>query len=201
MEGPGGYQFTGRTVPVWNRWRKTDDFCQPWLLRFFDQLRFYEVSAEELMKLRESVPLGRHRLKIEATSFKFADYEKFLAKNAVEIEEFRSMQRQSFQEERERWEAAGLNMEEAVESVEEAVEDVIVPEGCRILESPVTGNVWKIETSVGSSVDCGASLMILEAMKMEIPVETDEKLEVVEILVAEGDSVRAGQALVVVKDC
>jgi urea carboxylase len=40
MEGPGGYQFTGRTIPVWNRWRTTEDFQNPWLLRFFDQLRF-----------------------------------------------------------------------------------------------------------------------------------------------------------------
>ena len=200
MEGPGGYQFTGRTVPVWNRWRKTDDFSNPWLLRFFDQLRFYEVNAEELMELRESVPLGRHRLKIEETSFRFADYEKFLESHADEIEAFRTMQRQAFQEERERWEAAGLNMEEAFEAKEEEVEEVVVPEGCRTLESPVTGNVWKIEKMVGDSVSEGASLMVLEAMKMEIPVEADEALEVVEVLVGEGDSVKAGQALVVVKE-
>ncbi|MGB6220673.1 urea carboxylase [Haloferula sp.] len=201
MEGPGGYQFTGRTVPVWNRWRKTEDFSEPWLLRFFDQLRFYEVSAEELMELRESVPLGRHRLKIEETSFCFADYEKFLEANADEIDGFRTMQRQAFQEERERWEAAGLNMEEAVEAMDEVAEEVIVPDGCRVVESPVTGSVWKIEKSVGDRVAESGPLMVLEAMKMEIPVESDEEIEVVEILVGEGDSVRAGQALVVVKDC
>jgi urea carboxylase len=50
MEGPGGYQFTGRTIPVWNRWRKTADFQNPWLLRFFDQLRFYPVSAGDLLR-------------------------------------------------------------------------------------------------------------------------------------------------------
>jgi urea carboxylase len=201
MEGPGGYQFTGRTVPVWNRWRKTEDFSEPWLLRFFDQLRFYEVGAEELMELRESVPLGRHRLKIEETSFCFADYEKFLESHSDEIDGFRTMQRQAFQEERERWEAAGLNMEEAVEAVDEVVEEVTVPDGCRVIESPVTGSVWKIEKAVGDRVTEGGSLMVLEAMKMEIPVETDEELEVIEILVGEGDSVRAGQALVVVKEC
>ncbi|MFC7336958.1 urea carboxylase [Haloferula chungangensis] len=199
MEGPGGYQFTGRTVPVWNRWRKTDDFEQPWLLRFFDQLRFYEVSAEELMELRESVPLGRHRLKIEQTSFRFADYEAFLEKQSDEIEAFRTMQRQAFQEERERWEAAGLNMEEAFEAVEEETPDVVIPDDCFALESPVTGSVWKIEAAAGDSMKAGASLMILEAMKMEIPVDADEALELVELLVNEGDSVKAGQALAVVK--
>src|ERR1700686_3828232 len=38
MEGPGGYQFVGRTVQMWNSWKET-----PWLLRFFDQIRFYPV--------------------------------------------------------------------------------------------------------------------------------------------------------------
>src|SRR5690606_11240731 len=48
MEGPGGYQFVGRTLQMWNRYRKTEAFTQPWLLRFFDQIRFYPVSAQEL---------------------------------------------------------------------------------------------------------------------------------------------------------
>ena len=37
MEGPGGYQFVGRTIQMWNRWRHTADFSEPWLLRHFDQ--------------------------------------------------------------------------------------------------------------------------------------------------------------------
>src|SRR4029077_9828431 len=49
MEGPGGYQFVGRTVQVWNRFHVTKNFSQPWLLRFFDQIRFYPVSAPELL--------------------------------------------------------------------------------------------------------------------------------------------------------
>ena len=46
-KGPGGYQFVGRTVQVWNRCQQTGDFepGKPWLLRFFDQIRFYPVSA------------------------------------------------------------------------------------------------------------------------------------------------------------
>ncbi len=46
MEGPGGYQFVGRTLQMWNRWRQTADFTdgKPWLLRFFDQIRFFPVS-------------------------------------------------------------------------------------------------------------------------------------------------------------
>ena len=51
MEGPGGYQFVGRTVPVWNRFRSTKDFTEPWLLRFFDQLRFFEVERRRAARL------------------------------------------------------------------------------------------------------------------------------------------------------
>ena len=52
MEGPGGYQFVGRTVQMWNRYRQSADFRdgKQWLLRFFDQIRFYPVSAEELLQ-------------------------------------------------------------------------------------------------------------------------------------------------------
>ena len=48
MEGPGGYQFVGRTVQMWNRYRQTADFAdgKPWLLRFFDQIRFLSGERE-----------------------------------------------------------------------------------------------------------------------------------------------------------
>ncbi|RYD47746.1 MAG: 5-oxoprolinase/urea amidolyase family protein, partial [Verrucomicrobiaceae bacterium] len=146
MEGPGGYQFTGRTIPVWNRWRTTEDFEKPWLLRFFDQLRFYPVSAEELMRLREEVPLGRHKLQIEEKVFRFSDYEAFLEENAGGIDAFRDKQRAAFEAERKRWEEAGLSMDAPAEAVVEE-EAVVIPDGCSTLDSPVTGSVWKIEAA------------------------------------------------------
>ena len=52
---------------MWNRYQQTRDFRDgtPWLLRFFDQIRFYPVSAEELLKMREDFPHGRFLLRIE----------------------------------------------------------------------------------------------------------------------------------------
>lgn len=198
MEGPGGYQFTGRTIPVWNRWRRTSDFQLPWLLRFFDQLRFHPVSADELLRLREDVPLGRHKLEIEEQVFRFADYERFLEENADGIAEFRATQQAAFRDERHRWELAGLSMDVVAE--ESPVEaDVTVPDGCHTLDSPVTGSVWKIHAEAGARIVPGGPLMILEAMKMEIAIETDGAVEIVEILAAEGAGVRAGQPLAVVR--
>jgi urea carboxylase len=198
MEGPGGYQFTGRTIPVWNRWRKTHDFQQPWLLRFFDQLRFHPVSAEELLRLREDVPLGRHKLEIEEKVFRFAEYEVFLHEHAGDIAAFREQQQAAFLEERRRWEAAGISMDSpAEESVEN--DEVVIPEGCHTLDSPVTGSVWKVHVEAGMRVASGGPVMILEAMKMEIALETDGEVEIVEILAMEGASVKAGQALAIAR--
>jgi urea carboxylase len=199
MEGPGGYQFTGRTIPVWNRWRKTEDFQNPWLLRFFDQLRFYPVSAEELLRLREEVPRGRHKLEIEEKVFRFSDYQKFLAENAGEIDQFQSKQRGAFEAERKRWEEAGLSMDAPADAALE-VDEIVIPEGCTTLDSPVTGSVWKIEATAGSFLQAGGTALILEAMKMEISLDADTHLEIVEVLVAEGASVKAGQSLVIVKE-
>ena len=69
MEGPGGYQFVGRTLQMWNRYRQTDAFDQPWLLRFFDQIRFYEVSHEELNQIRRDFPKGHYPIQVEDTTF------------------------------------------------------------------------------------------------------------------------------------
>lgn len=78
MEGPGGYQFVGRTLQMWNRYREVAAFDgKPWLLRFFDQIRFYPVSAEELLRIRRDFPLGRYSLNIEHSSLNLADYQGF----------------------------------------------------------------------------------------------------------------------------
>jgi urea carboxylase len=62
MEGPGGYQLFGRTIQMWNSWRSTSEFepGKPWLLRFFDQIQFYPVDAEELLEARLAFPHGRY---------------------------------------------------------------------------------------------------------------------------------------------
>jgi acetyl-CoA carboxylase biotin carboxyl carrier protein len=67
------------------------------------------------------------------------------------------------------------------------------------VEAPVTGSVWKIECAVGDVVEDGDVLMILESMKMEIPVEAESDGRVSELLCAEGDAVADGQPLLVLE--
>lgn len=63
------------------------------------------------------------------------------------------------------------------------------------LESIVTGKVWKIEKTIGEAVAVGDTVLILESMKMEIPIEATSAGVLQSLNVAEGDSVNEGQVL------
>lgn len=63
------------------------------------------------------------------------------------------------------------------------------------VESPVVGTVWKIEKNVGHAVAVGDVVMMLESMKMEIPVEAEDAGVIESITVVEGDSVSEGDTL------
>jgi acetyl-CoA carboxylase biotin carboxyl carrier protein len=67
------------------------------------------------------------------------------------------------------------------------------------IEAHITGTVWKIEVSTGDSIDEGDTVVILESMKMEMPVEAEDAGTVKEILVEEGQSVSEGDTLVVLE--
>ena len=67
------------------------------------------------------------------------------------------------------------------------------------VKSDVTGTVWKIETKVGDKVSEDDDLMILESMKMEIPVAAPEDRTITEIRVAEEESVAEGQVVAILE--
>jgi acetyl-CoA carboxylase biotin carboxyl carrier protein len=67
------------------------------------------------------------------------------------------------------------------------------------IEAHITGTVWKIEVEVGDNVDEGDTVVILESMKMEMPVEAEDPGVVKEIVCEEGQSVSEGDTLVVLE--
>jgi acetyl-CoA carboxylase biotin carboxyl carrier protein len=67
------------------------------------------------------------------------------------------------------------------------------------VEAHITGTVWKIEVEVGDSVAEGDTVVILESMKMEMPVEAEDEGVVKEIKCSEGESVSEGQTLIVLE--
>jgi acetyl-CoA carboxylase biotin carboxyl carrier protein len=67
------------------------------------------------------------------------------------------------------------------------------------VEAHITGTVWKIECQIGQEVEEGDTLVIIESMKMEMPVEAEDEGTVREIVVEEGQTVSEGDTLVVLE--
>ncbi|MEH0714882.1 urea carboxylase [Vibrio owensii] len=200
MEGPGGYQFVGRTLQMWNRYRLTEAFTKPWLLRFFDQIKFYEVSAEELLDIREKHPQGHYPVKIEQTEFSLSDYQAFLDEHADEIKASKTRQQKAFEEERQRWEESGQTNFVATE-IEQSTVKTELAEGQEAIESHVAGNIWQVLVEPGQTVKENEVVMILEAMKMELEVTASVSGVVDSICHDAGAQVHAGEPLLVVNTC
>ncbi len=202
MEGPGGYQFVGRTVQMWNRHKVTADFTQPWLLRFFDRIRFYPVGREELLKLREDFVAGKFRLRIEPGRFRLRDYRRFLAAEADAIAAFKQRQQVAFDAERERWKAAGQDVVATDDTVAEAGADseLDLPPNARPVATHVAGSVWKLDAQVGDRVEQGQTLVVVESMKMEISVLAPCAGRLTHLFCREGAAVAAGQDLLVIEE-
>ncbi|WP_343727988.1 urea carboxylase [Burkholderia seminalis] len=204
MEGPGGYQFVGRTVQMWNRHRSTREFeaGKPWLLRFFDEIRFYEVSEAELSELRADFIAGRATLKIEDSVFDLRAYNGFLHDEADSIAAFKATQQAAFDAERERWRAAGH-----AEYVGETEQDdahaapaaATLDDTQRAIAADVSGSVWKVLVEAGERVTEGQVVAIVESMKMEVAVTATEDGTIETIDCAPGAAVVAGQRLMVMK--
>lgn len=198
MEGPGGYQLVGRTVPVWNHDRRTRSFGRPWLLRHFDRLHFFPVTPEELEEWRRDLPLGRVDVRVEEGELRLADHLAFLAAERAAIEEFRGRQRRAFAAERARWVASGeLDRAAAVPVAEPPA--VAVPPGTVGVEAALHAAVWQLPVGPGDLVAEGEVLAVLEAMKMEVTVRAPVGGRIHSVPVRRGQDVRPGQVLVVVE--
>ncbi|MBC7379315.1 MAG: urea carboxylase [Burkholderiaceae bacterium] len=203
MEGPGGYQFVGRTVQMWNRWHATREFSreQPWLLRFFDQIRFVPMGAEELLAYRRDFIAGRVQLRIEEGSFRLSDYQRFLQDNDASIKAFKQTQTAAFECERERWRVAGVSESPDAEagdtSGQAAAAETFDGE---VVSSQVSGGVWSINAAAGDQVQAGQLLLVVESMKMEVSVLAPCNGTIEQMLCTQAQAVTAGQPLVLMRE-
>ncbi|MEV6235463.1 urea carboxylase [Lentzea sp. NPDC051838] len=198
MEGPGGYQFVGRTVQVWSRYRRGGLFAeQPWALRFFDRIEWYPVSADELLELRAETDAGRGDFETVDGTFSIAEHTRFLNDNADEIASFRTRQAAAFEEEKTRWRLAGeFDRHDEPEPV--PAPEVVLPAGAVAVTASFTATVWRLTAQPGSEVTEGDAVLSVEAMKMEADVTTPVTGRVVELYVKPGDQVDPGQVLAAV---
>ena len=200
MEGPGGYQFVGRTLQMWNRYRKTPEFEQPWLLRFFDQIKFYEVSADELKTIRHQFPRGHYPLKIEETSFSLKQYQAFLAQHQTDIEQFTTRRNAAFETELQHWIDSGqFHFDSEPASQDQSAGEQTLAPGCIAIDSHVAGNLWQWKVNAGDRVSTGQVVCVLESMKMEIEITTPESGTVQSLCRTQGQQVNAGQPLLILE--
>ena len=198
MEGPGGYQLFGRTHQVWNTYRQTAAFKDghPWLLRFFDQIRFYPVSPEELLCMRAGMIDGTETIKIEETSFSMKAYRTFIEQHAEDIAATKRRQQAAFDAERERWALADRTASLA-QPEPDAHEHDAVPDGHVAVASSVPGCIWKIAVEEGTRVEAGDIIVIVECMKMEMAIAAPHAGKVTQIRCREGNAVNLGQTLLI----
>ena len=76
-------------------------------MRCFDHIRFFPVSAGELLEIRDAFPYGKYRLQIESQQFSLLAYHAFLGSIDAEAARFKQTQQAAFVAERERWATAG----------------------------------------------------------------------------------------------
>lgn len=194
MDSPGGYQLVGRTLPIWNKFLKNDQFAadEPWLLHFFDQVRFYPVSEAELNQLRDDFREGRAAIRIEETVFDFAEHLQFLHTHADDIAHFRQHQARAFEAEVERWQRDDQNpvIESPVQAMETIIDEAAFP-----VMADMNGNIWKVLVNPGDVVEAGQPLIIVEAMKMELAINAPQSGRVKRIGCQPGRPVAPGDTL------
>ncbi|HEX9805430.1 MAG TPA: urea carboxylase [Alteraurantiacibacter sp.] len=206
MEGPGGYQLFGRTIQVWNTHRQTDAFVEgkPWLLRFFDQIRFFKVDAEELAEWRRDFPNGRRSIKVEESEFRLADYRSFLAENAEAIAAFEGQRQTAFDNERAEWQRSGefdrvTDLVEGGDPSLAGAAPIEVPEGADLIEAPFGGSVWKLMVAPGDTVEAGDIIAVIEAMKMECPFESPASGTIAALYMQERQSLQPGAPMLALR--
>jgi len=136
-------------------------------------------------------------LRIEDGSFRLSDYRRFLAENAGDIGRFKQCQQAAFEEERERWRAAGI-ADSADAQEEAAPEDTQALDG-EPVAAPVAGGVWSVMVEAGDEVAEGQTLIVVESMKMEVSVQSPCAGRVRRVLCRQGQLVTSGQALVLME--
>ena len=198
MDSPGGYQLVGRTLPIWNKFVKNSQFesDKPWLLRFFDQVKFHPVSEEELTAERESFRAGRSSIRISEEIFDWAAYREFLETNAGDIAERRARQAAAFRTEVAHW----MQSEPAFSALSSstASPEAEIPVGHQV-SAQMHGSVWKVLVEPGERVEFKQVLLIIEAMKMEVAVLAPIAGVIKSTRCRAGQPVSAGDILAVIQ--
>ena len=200
MDSPGGYQLMGRTIPIWDTYGSVPESHRgapadkPWLLKFFDRIKFYLVTDDELESLRSKYKRGELVLEIEDGTFSYADHKKFLEQNKSSIDEFRRIQNNAFSAERTRWEEDGEAAEDAsAKHAATQAENMRVKRETELplyatrVRSGVAATVFEVFADKSAFINAGDSVVVMESMKVELRVEASVSGTVLSVEVGKGD--------------
>ncbi|VEU22249.1 DEKNAAC103246 [Brettanomyces naardenensis] len=202
MESPGGYQLVGRTVPIWDKLSlggHTSKFNDgnPWLLTPFDQVSFYPVTEAELNKMSEDWEHGSFDVDMSDSVFDHGKYLEWIQENADSIEEFKKSQGGERLEEFSRLiQVSNSELEQSGSQTEKPKEDW--PEGSELVYSEYSGRFWKPLVKEGDEVEKSQGLIVIEAMKTEMTVNSTKAGKVLKVVHKNGDMVEAGDLVVVI---
>ncbi|CDK27224.1 unnamed protein product [Kuraishia capsulata CBS 1993] len=202
MESPGGYQLVGRTIPIWDKLSlgnhsTINNGGNPWLLSPFDQVEFYPVSEAELDKFSEDASHGFFNVDIVDSVFDHTKYLEWVTANSDAIEEFQQAQGGEKMEEFNRL-IQIANDELSKSSGPIVDENEKYPDEAELVYSEYSGRFWKPLVEVGDEVKEGQGLVVVEAMKTEMVVNSPKNGKVLKVVHKNGDMVEAGDLVVVI---
>ncbi|KAH7259846.1 putative urea amidolyase [Fusarium solani] len=193
VDAPGGYVNFARTIPGW------DQFCrnrasfgdQPWIFRNFDQLSFYQVTEDEFDDMYAKFQAGQFVFDIQEATFDIEQYQQFCLDMKDEVAAFKSKQHEASERE--------ANREKELVRQWEEEQLARRASAAQQVESPMHASVYKVLVEKDQILVEGETLLVLEAMKMEVKVCTPpgyEGLKVKAATVLPGDIVTPGDCLV-----
>ncbi len=159
------------------------------------------MTPEQLLEDRAAAKAGRFDADISDGTFALADHLRFLEDNADSIDAFHAAQSRAFDAEKRAWLEAGEFDRVDSEPIEiSAVGDPLdgMPAGAVVVEAPMVGNVWRVGVAEGDTVAAGDTAVVLEAMKLEMPVPAETTGTVLKVLVSPGTKVAPGTPLLVI---
>lgn len=228
IDSPGGYMIWGMVLPdlTWNTFgRLKASNNRSWFFNNFDQIMYYEVDEAKLTELNNQLLAGKLDIKTEDVEFDFGEYVKFLDSISDEVKELNAAKQASIDklmEEEETQRNQWLKELEAAKESKTTNTDILNDPSSIKVMGGMAANIFKINYKKGDVITGEDVLIILEAMKMEIPIravneeESDDeeegvekavetkspkdcKYEVLDIMIEEGDVIGSGDILAVLK--
>ncbi|CAI7564452.1 unnamed protein product [Penicillium bialowiezense] len=205
--------MTGQTIPCFDQLGVKPGFSpnKAGLFRDFDQITFYRVEKDELERDLALFRSGCYNFKYEEVMFDMTAHNHLLEQTTDEVAAFKSRQAIAQvemlaleKESMDRWQSEKERNELPADQISLLREDPDI----LTVYAPLDANVWKITVGEGDIVSATQAVVILEAMKMEVSIsylgdkkdDSKKRYRVEKVLVQPGDIVRAGDAVVFLRD-